>query len=256
MTALEVELKYGLPTNEAESMIETAEFSCGRAGIIIHQAELELPARPAIMSLIMHRTKGCKDWTKLLRLKYGTTTGIHTREGIWQDVFGRPQSIEYWNNIYRNIAKLKFDTKAMYFHHRLIRHQLETNYIRSRYDEQQMPHCSFCRLASETEEHLFWECTEARRLRDEVTERLGHMNGSYLHNWGKKTFLLSNVDGNILKPCNILSLYMKKHIWRMRCEGKSLTAAGFLYSFRETIKIIRLAYSGNVYLGNLQLIII
>ena len=34
MTALEVELEYGLPTNEAESMIEAAEFSCGRAGII------------------------------------------------------------------------------------------------------------------------------------------------------------------------------------------------------------------------------
>ena len=119
-----------------------------------------------------------------------------------------------------------------------------------------MPHCSFCGTASETEEHLFWECTKARRLIEDVTERMSHRNGTYLHNWGKKTFLLSNVDRNILKPCNILSLYMKKYIWQMRCEGKSLSVAGFLYSFRETIKCIRMAYTGNVYLGNLQLIVV
>ena len=138
----------------------------------------------------------------------------------------------------------------------MIRHQLETNYIRNKYDRQQMPHCSFCREASETEEHLFWECRNTRSLIEEVSERLAYRNGAYLHNWGKKTFLLSNVDGNILKPCNILLLYMKKYIWRMRCEGKSLAAAGFLYSFRETIKCIRMAYSGNVYLGSLHIIVL
>ena len=41
MTALEVELEYGLRTTEAESLVEAAEFSLGRAGIIVPQAEVE-----------------------------------------------------------------------------------------------------------------------------------------------------------------------------------------------------------------------
>ena len=143
----------------------------------------------------------------------------------------------------------------MYFHHRLIRHQLETNYVRSTYNRQQRPHCSLCGDANETEEHLFWECMVTRNLITKVSDWLETRNFIYVHDWGRKTFLLSNVDGNILKPCNILSLYLKKYIWRTRCEGKIPSSIGFIYSFRETIKCIRAAYSGNVFLGNLHPIV-
>ena len=196
------------------------------------------------------------DWTKLMRLKYGTSTGIESREQIWQEIFGRPQSTRYWDNVYANIARLKFDTKAMYFHHRLIRHQLETNSIRSTYDRNQRPHCSLCEDASEMEEHQLWECRITRDLINEVSTHMQYRNHIYTQEWGRKTFLFSNVEGNIMKPCNILSLYLKKFIWRVRCEKKISTAVSFLHSFKETIKCIRYAYISDICLGQLPEIVI
>ena len=66
------------------------------------------------------------DWTKLMRLKYGTTTGVESREQIWQEIFGRPQSTRYWDNVYANIARLKFDTKTS------VRNKLNKKHLRQK----------------------------------------------------------------------------------------------------------------------------
>ena len=82
---------------------------------------------------------------------------IRERELISEDIFNRAQSIRYWDNIHANTARLKFDTKLMYFQYRLVRHQLHTNVIRNKFDPTQRPHCSLCEDASETKEHLMRE---------------------------------------------------------------------------------------------------
>ena len=85
MTSIEIKTTFGTATAESKLLSEVAEVSLRRAGIILHQIELERPFRVAILGLIMQKKKGCKDWTKLMRLRYGTTEGIECREQIWQD---------------------------------------------------------------------------------------------------------------------------------------------------------------------------
>ena len=66
--------EYHIEPLEASRMLQIMRLNLDRWNIQIRDLEVQLPIRPAIITLIMMKTKGCKEWTKLLKFKHGIST--------------------------------------------------------------------------------------------------------------------------------------------------------------------------------------
>ena len=220
-------------------------------GIEIRDISTELPFRPGIIALFTTRAKGCKEWTKLLKYKLGITAGVRERELKWERVLGVNLSIWFWDEIHRSQKLLSFDTRLKFFQYQITRCQLQTNYIRNKYDDAVSDQCNLCNQDTETVLHLFWNCPHTQEFIERIKNELRNVNDLYLNDWTKRTFIFSNCDKFILRPCNIMSLYMKKYIWRMRCEQRPLNHWDFINQLRITVQCIKTAYQQHVILGNL-----
>ena len=170
------------------------------------------------------------------------SNGVRERELKWERVLGVNLSIRFWDEIHRSQKLLSFDTRLKFFQYQITRCQLQTNYIRNKYDHEVSDQCNLCDQDTETRTQEFIE-----RIKNEMR----NINDLYLNDWTKKTFFFSNCDKFILRPCNIMTLYMKKYIWRMRCERRPLNHWEFINQLRVTVQCIKTAYQNHAVLGNL-----
>ena len=150
---------------------------------------------------------------------------------------------------------LSFDTRLKFFNYLVIRNQLHTNYIRSQYDNQVLPNCSLCEIDRETVKHLFWDCMVTRRFMQEYDEKMIGLNEDYRTEWTLRDFLFSNKYRTALRPYNIASLYIKKYIWKVKCQGRRPITDEFIGLLRVQIKDLRKAYANNVFFHQLPVIL-
>ena len=88
---------------EAELMLEIMRRNLARWNIQISDLDVNLPARPAIITLIMLKEKGCREWTKLLKFKLGTSQGVRDREFKWETHLGSRLSVKYWDGVHASM---------------------------------------------------------------------------------------------------------------------------------------------------------
>ena len=220
-------------------------------GLDIKDISKELPFRPGIIALFTAKSKGCKEWTKLLKTKLGTSAGVRERELKWERVLGVRLSIRFWDDVHKSHKLLSFDSRLKFFQYLVSRCQLQTNYIRNKYANETSDICNLCNQETETLLHLLWECPRVQSFIESVKNELRNINDLYLNDWNKRTFIFSNCEKFILRPCNIMSLYMKKYVWRMRCERRQLNHWDFIQHFKNTVQCIKLAYPTHTFLGAL-----
>ena len=119
---------------EAEEMREVLRMNLQATGINIKDINTDMPLRPGIILLFTSREKGCREWTKLLKFRNGVSAGVRERELKWERVLGVNLSIRFWDEVHRSHRLLSFDTRLKFFQYQISRCQLQTNYIRNKYD--------------------------------------------------------------------------------------------------------------------------
>ena len=98
--------------------------------------------------------------------------------------------------------------------------------------------CSFCRVGSETLEHLFWDCPFSKAFWEELTEwiksKCGHLNTLYL----KKQDVLFGITNKKRtdRILNLILLHAKTHLYRMKLSNKTPHINNFKKDFNFCYK--------------------
>ena len=122
-------------------MLDIGRINLQATGINIKDIEAFKPIRPAILTLLTLKAKGCREWTRMLKHRVSVVEGVRDRELKWEQLLGARQSIRLWDAVDANQKLLSFDTRLKYFQFLVWRCQLHTNYIRNMYDPTVSPLC-------------------------------------------------------------------------------------------------------------------
>ena len=239
------------PIGEITDFLNKMNGIIVRFNIEIEKFDLSLPFRPLIVQLINISEKGCAQWTKLLRFKFGTTYSIMCRERKWGEKLGRPLSIMFWERQYRNTSLIFWDNRLKLFHYKIIRHCLMTNEIVGQFLTGIEKNCTFCNNPLESISHLFWECQITKNFVQNVYEEIRENYPLYFSHWNKRNFIFSDQGNSILSPHNIFSLYLKYYIWISRCNGVVPIFGGFSRFFNNEISLIKAAFRQKVAIDRL-----
>ena len=94
--------------------------------------------------------------------------------------------------------------------------------------------------------HLLWECNIFQTMILRFKELMRGVNDIYVTEWTPRAYFFSNSSNFILRPENITTLYMKKYIWRSRCEKRRPCEHEF---YRILQQYIKAAYTNHAVLG-------
>merc|ERR1712015_316351 len=128
MNPEEIIEKYdGIPREEAVQALEHLNTAATRQKIEFDKLDLQMPMRPGFVSLLNISRKGCAKWTSLLKSVYGTTNSIVKFERKWARALGRPLSIQFWDQSYKNASLIFWNNKLKMFHFNIVRGILMMN---------------------------------------------------------------------------------------------------------------------------------
>ena len=116
-----------VPRGEAVQALEHLETATFRQSIELGQMDLQMPMRPGFVSLLNISRKGCAKWAALLRPLFGTTCSIRKFETKWTGVLGRPLSVQFWDQNYKNTSMIFWSNKLKLFHFKIVRGIIMTN---------------------------------------------------------------------------------------------------------------------------------
>ena len=183
------------------------------------------PSRPSGKVFINLSEKGCNKWTALYR--YGSTNTIATYERNWEENLGNRQGILFWERCYKNVKNIFFDNKIKLFYYLIIRGTLRTNRIATHHVNIG-PNCSYCQNTVETILHLFWDCPITKRFINEVSARMDIIYPNYFLQPTRNKFIFGFKDENIYDKNNLLNLYIKSYIWRLKFGSEILNVDAFI----------------------------
>ena len=96
-TSEELAQEFQISPREASILIGVMQLNLDNWDIPVCDIEVQTPMRPAIITLIMCKQKGCREWAKLLKHKHGVSPGVREREVKWETYLGLRLSIKYWD---------------------------------------------------------------------------------------------------------------------------------------------------------------
>lgn len=190
------------------------------------------PVRSLSIIFILKDKKGCRGiYDKLVYneivptslLKWQTELNLN-RNFVWKKVLHLP-------------FHLVKDTNMRWFQTRINHRILGTNYLLRKMNLKTNDKCTFCSEEKETLVHLFWECEHVQyfwnSLKLLLIENCGFENVSFI--------VTDIVFGNPAfdEILNVLLLYGKKFIYRMKMEGKIPSFIGFQKNIAYQYKIDR-----------------
>ena len=125
------------------------------------------------------------------------------------------------------------NTKFQWLQYRILQNILTTNYSVSKYDPNQDPKCTFCKLQPETVEHLFWNCFVVQKY-------LTDLNLWFVQNIGKD-LISTKVDfilgirktGDYSSVYNQIIIIIKNHIYTSKCLNSNLSTIKTLHYLKE-----------------------
>jgi hypothetical protein len=185
---------------------------------------LSRPFRPLLIEIVNLQTKGCSGWTKIFKTYYGVRSNVRSKEIAWHAELNSTRSVNSWNNTYRLTKSIFFDNKIKWLQFQINRNSLKTNRIVSNFTNRGIE-CDYCNLEAETVSHLFWDCNITNRFIVMVVHdwstRLVNLN------FTKSSFIFGGTNHNINNPNFVLSLYIKRYIWREKFLTKHLEINNF-----------------------------
>ena len=162
---------------------------------------------------VLKYKKGSSQWTKVLKFNQTDIEKVRDRENCWR-IRMQDQSLDldFWKQQYRGWNRINFDNKLKLLQIQIIKHNLKTNIIVSKFIRDLNELCSFCQMTRETIYHLFYDCHVTSELRR-------HVN-CYLKKWtknikirGYKDCLFLNNETD-LDEREILKILLRGFTWQ------------------------------------------
>ena len=186
----------------------------------------EYPIIPSGKSLINLCQKGCNKWSDLFRKRCNRS--IINCERKWEESLGSRQGVLFWDRNYKNVKNIFFDNKLKLFFYYIVRGTLKTNRIVSHHKRNIPVTCSFCNDDTETIVHLFWECRITANFIADVRTIFDRISPNTYTKSNRLQFVFSFPSEQIYDVNNILNLYIKHYIWKMKFANRILIVNNFL----------------------------
>jgi len=122
------------------------------------------------------------------------------------------------------MSKLKAttnDRKLMWSQTRIVHYILTTNYSVSKFDPNQTPLCTFCKIELETIEHLIWDCEKVQtfwvNLQESINTSCPHARNFKFN----KQYVLFGLSDALKtdKICDLITLIAKYFIYKSKVQG-------------------------------------
>ena len=120
---------------------------------------------PTLEILNVKLTKGCKN----IYSHFVSNDAQPTCCKRWTDRLTLSRSYN-WNKVFQRPFKMSKDTSLIWLQTRIIHRLLATNSLLFKMKLIESDKCSFCKVESETLEHLFWECNNIRKFWHNLVE--------------------------------------------------------------------------------------
>ena len=126
------------------------------------------------------------------------------------------------------MSKLKAttnDCKLIWFQTRIVHYILTTNYSVSKFDANQTPLCTFCKLEIESIEHLIWDCIRIQTFWETLQGRINALCPHARNFKFNKQYVLFGVS-SVLKTdkiCDFITLIAKYFIYKSKVQGDTPT---------------------------------
>ena len=182
------------------------------------------PSRPFWHHFFTLTPKGCRGWTRLLRLF--KADNIRIREQRWDQKLNKNLGPIFWDRTYRNLTNIRYNNRLKYFQFQINRDCLKTNNVISHFIENQSDLCTFCNLYREDTLHLLWSC---QIVQDFYSSLIPFFNALQIP-WppdSREKFLFGNYKESFLSINEYLYLQLKHYIWTSRCTKSDLSILFF-----------------------------
>ena len=245
----EYELIYGhCNVNEYISLKYLIATSLRKVGADINTMYIIQPTRPTMLTLINLTDKGCSRWTSLLKGSY-VTDNVRLMEIKWSTRLQSIQSLNFWNQCYKNVKNIFFSNKLRWFYYQIVRGCLKTNYIVSIFKPLVNAECTFCGTELETILHLFWECTLIKPFVDECRVVINRKI-DFVTEMDRIDYIFGIRNEEIFSQLNYYLLHLKYFIWINRCNETPVSVQGFISWFIFEMRLDQAHDNDNLFFIN------
>ena len=184
------------------------------------------PICPIGKILINLCQKGCNKWAQLF--KNNCNKSIVQCEQNWETALGSRQGVHFWDRNYSNVRNIFFDNRIKLFYYYIVRGTLKTNRIVHNHVRNITNACTYCNDDIETIIHLFWECNITSDFITRLRQLINRISPDSFRTPTCKQFIFGFSDEQIYSKDNILNLYIKRYIWKMKFANCILNINSFI----------------------------
>ena len=160
-----------------------------------------------------------------------------------------PVENEQWCDIFQLVHNAPVDNKIKELQYKIIMRFIPTNYLLYKMKKINSPNCTFCMLAQQTIEHLFYHCVCVKNLWMYVLDKWNRVTGQNI-NLSLRMCILGIYDTNEQTKCmslNIVILIVKQYIMHCKYDQVELNTRGFECYFTNRIQMLSSAFDNYAY---------
>ena len=206
----------------------------------IAQAELHQHPRQSILTHIAClEDKGCRRFYSILRSRENDRVNTASPEDKWHNELDCILSVDFWNESWKSLSRLKMNNDLKWIAYQIIRNNLKTNVIVSKFIPIVNPSCSFCAESLENVLHLMYECPHVQNFWRSLNEFLVENSIPPLP-MSRTTILFGNHDEKPNSLANTLILLGKKFVWSAKFKDTVPRLNIFKYVLRDYVSNLKM----------------
>ena len=224
---------YNAITNSIERAITKLNINWGI--IETHPS----PRQSLITAISCRARKGCSPYYKLLMCRTIESRDTRKEESKWHEQLGTVLSVPFWNSCHFFTNNIKNDNVIKYFQYQIVRGNLKTNDVVSKFIPLVNETCSFGCQTRETISDLFWSCPLIQNFWDELKHFL-LTKASVPVNFTRLSVLFGNHDEKVDSVNNTILLVAKRFIWCQKFRPLRPTLRNFIKYFVEYLETLKM----------------
>ena len=202
----------------------------------LKEEEMNYRAPEYLFEKLVPQLKTCRFIYNILLKKITNIQSV--QETKWEDKLSSELD---WKNIFRQILKITIDTKLRSFQYKYLMHIVPNNEKLFKYGMIESSLCDFCNSSTESNIHLFWECSYIQPFWCEITrflnERLNILDGIAL-TYQSISFCNVDINNTIKSNCvNYIILLGKYFIFKNKYQKTTPNFNEFRYYLNHNLNL-------------------
>ena len=137
----------------------------------------------------------------------------------WKSELKENWDRQMWEEIRVHAFRISLDPKLRWFQYRLLSKKLTTNLMRSKWNRETNPACSFCESSAETTLHIMWECKIIRKFWGEIVRWLEYISKIKIQ-LNAEIVITNKKYGKDKEFIDIVVLIAKQYIYSCKCKDE------------------------------------